>query len=118
LKLKCGHSPLNLRILSSTSDPFTLTTAQVPNLALTHRKRITVRVNIEVKKQVIIKGTVARYFLLWAVILRERGLASTEQEFPETVRLHDFLEGLSLQNLFCILGVPESQKILTKQLFW
>ncbi len=42
MKLKCAHSPLNLRLLSSTSVPFTLTTVQVPNLALTHTKRITV----------------------------------------------------------------------------
>jgi hypothetical protein len=42
LKLKCAHSPLNLRILSPTNVPFTLTTLQVPNLALTHTKRITV----------------------------------------------------------------------------
>jgi hypothetical protein len=41
LKLKCAHSPLNLRILSATSVPFTLTTVQVPNLELTHTKRIT-----------------------------------------------------------------------------
>ncbi len=44
LKLKCAHSPLNLRILSSTSVLFTLMTVQVPNLALTHTKRITVYV--------------------------------------------------------------------------
>ncbi len=43
LQLKCGHSPLNQRILSSTSVPFTFTTVQVPNLALTHTKRFTVR---------------------------------------------------------------------------
>jgi hypothetical protein len=36
LKLKCAYSLLNLRILSSTSLPFTLTTVQVPNIALTH----------------------------------------------------------------------------------
>jgi hypothetical protein len=42
LKLKCAHSPLNPRILSSTSVPFTLTMVQVPNLALTHTKQITV----------------------------------------------------------------------------
>ncbi len=42
LKRKCSHSPLNLRILSSTSVPFTLTTVQVLNLALTHKKLITV----------------------------------------------------------------------------
>ncbi len=41
LKLKCAHSPLNLRILSSKSVPFTLTTVQVPHLALTNTKRIT-----------------------------------------------------------------------------
>ncbi len=34
--------PLNLRILSSTSVPFTLTKVQEPNLALTYTKRITV----------------------------------------------------------------------------
>jgi hypothetical protein len=33
---------LNLRILSLTSVPFTLTTVQVPNFALTHTKRIAV----------------------------------------------------------------------------
>ncbi len=32
----------SLRILSSTSGPFILTTVHVPNLALTYRKRITV----------------------------------------------------------------------------
>ncbi len=42
LRLKCAHSPLILRILSSRSAPFTLMTVQVPNLALTHTKRITV----------------------------------------------------------------------------
>ncbi len=42
LKLKCAHSPLNLRILSSTSVPYTLKTVQVPNSELTHKKRITV----------------------------------------------------------------------------
>ncbi len=42
LRRKCSHSLLNLRILSSTSVPFTLTTVQVLNLALTHKKRITV----------------------------------------------------------------------------
>ncbi len=42
LQLKCAHTPLNQRILSSTSVPFTLTTLQVPNLALTHTKRFTV----------------------------------------------------------------------------
>jgi hypothetical protein len=46
LKLQCAHSPLNLRILSSTSVPFTLTTVQEPNLALTHMKRITVHASI------------------------------------------------------------------------
>ncbi len=43
LKLKCSHSHMNLRILSSTCVPFTLTTVQVPSLALTHTKRITVQ---------------------------------------------------------------------------
>jgi hypothetical protein len=39
---KCAHSPLNLGILSSTSVPCTLTTVQLPNLALVETKRITV----------------------------------------------------------------------------
>ncbi len=42
LQLKCAYSPLNQRILSSTSVPFTLTMVQVPNLALTHTKRFAV----------------------------------------------------------------------------
>jgi hypothetical protein len=42
LKINCAHSPLNLRILSLTCVPFTLTTVQMPNIALTHKKQITV----------------------------------------------------------------------------
>ncbi len=42
LKIKCVDSRVNVHILASTSVPFTLTTVQVPNLALTHKKRITV----------------------------------------------------------------------------
>ncbi len=43
LKIKCVDSRVNVHILASTSVPFTLSTVQVPNLALTHTKRITVR---------------------------------------------------------------------------
>jgi hypothetical protein len=46
LNLKCAQSPLNVGILPSTSVPFTLTTVQVPNLALTYTKRITVKNDI------------------------------------------------------------------------
>jgi hypothetical protein len=42
LKIKCVDSRVNVNILASTSVPFTLSTAQVPNLALTHTKWITV----------------------------------------------------------------------------
>ncbi len=42
LKIKCVDSRVNVQILSSKSVQFTLTTVQVPNLALTHTKRITV----------------------------------------------------------------------------
>jgi hypothetical protein len=42
LKLKCAHSPLSVRIISSTSVPFTLMTVHMPNLALVETKRITV----------------------------------------------------------------------------
>jgi hypothetical protein len=42
LKIKCVDSRVNVHILDSTSVPFTLTTVQVSNLALTHAKRITV----------------------------------------------------------------------------
>jgi hypothetical protein len=41
LQLKCAHSPLNVRILASTSVPFTLTTVQVQKLAITHTKQCT-----------------------------------------------------------------------------
>jgi hypothetical protein len=44
LKLKCTHSPLNVRILSSTCVPFPLTTVQVPNIAPVETKRDTVQV--------------------------------------------------------------------------
>jgi hypothetical protein len=42
LKIKSVDSKVNVHILASTGVPFTLTTVQVPNLALTHKKRITV----------------------------------------------------------------------------
>ncbi len=42
LKIKCLDSRLNVHILASASVTFTLTTVQVPILALTHTKRITV----------------------------------------------------------------------------
>ncbi len=42
LKIKCVDSRVNVHILGATSVPFTLSTVQVPNLALTHAKRITV----------------------------------------------------------------------------
>jgi hypothetical protein len=42
LKIKCVDSRVSVHILASTIVPFTLTTVQVPNLALTHTKRITV----------------------------------------------------------------------------
>ncbi len=35
-KLKCAHSPLNLRILTSLSDPFTLMPVQVSNCTNSH----------------------------------------------------------------------------------
>jgi hypothetical protein len=42
LKVKCVDARMNVHILASTKVPFTLTTVQVPNLALTHTKRIPV----------------------------------------------------------------------------
>jgi hypothetical protein len=42
LKIKCVDSRENVHILASISVPFTLTTVQMPNLALTHTKRKTV----------------------------------------------------------------------------
>jgi hypothetical protein len=42
LKIRCVDSRAKVHILASTSVPFTLTMVQVPNLALTHTKRITV----------------------------------------------------------------------------
>jgi hypothetical protein len=51
LKIKCVDSRVNVHILASTSVPFALTTVQVPNLALTHTKRITVQWACEQSKQ-------------------------------------------------------------------
>ncbi len=42
LKIKCVDSRVNVHSLSSTGVSFTLTTVQVPNLTLIHKKRITV----------------------------------------------------------------------------
>ncbi len=43
MKIKCVDSRVNVAIFASTSVPFVLTTVQVPNLAITHKKWITVR---------------------------------------------------------------------------
>ncbi len=43
LKIKCVDSMVNVHILDSTSVPFTLMTVQVPNIALTLTKLITVK---------------------------------------------------------------------------
>ncbi len=43
LKIKCIDARVNVHDLALTSVPFTLTTVQVANLALTHTKRITVQ---------------------------------------------------------------------------
>ncbi len=50
LKIKCVDSRVNVHILASTIVPFTLTTVQVPNFALTQTKRITVYVFIQNRK--------------------------------------------------------------------
>jgi hypothetical protein len=42
LKMKCVDSRVNVNTLALTSVQFTLATVQVPNLALTHTRRITV----------------------------------------------------------------------------
>ena len=42
MKIKYVDSRVNVNIFASTSVPFILTTVQVPNLALTHKKWITV----------------------------------------------------------------------------
>ncbi len=42
MKIKCVDSRVNVNIFASTSVPFILTTVQVPNLELTHKKWITV----------------------------------------------------------------------------
>ncbi len=49
MKIKCVDSRVNEHILASTSVPFTLTTVQLPSLALTHTK-ITVSMDIEREK--------------------------------------------------------------------
>jgi hypothetical protein len=46
LKIKCVDSRWNMHILASTIVLFTLTKVQVPNLALTHTKRITCSVEM------------------------------------------------------------------------
>jgi hypothetical protein len=43
LKIKCVDSRVNVHVLDSTSVLIILRTVQVPNIALTHTKRITVR---------------------------------------------------------------------------
>ena len=63
LKIKCLDSRVSVHILASTIVPFTLTTVQVPNLALTHMKRITVWVYINRLKTMNVEiGTKAAQF--------------------------------------------------------
>ncbi len=42
LKIKSVDSRMKMHILAAKNVPFKLSTVQVPNLALTHKKRITV----------------------------------------------------------------------------
>ena len=49
MKIKCVDSRVNVHIIAATSVPLTLSTEQVPNLALTHTKRITVHAYFEVQ---------------------------------------------------------------------
>jgi hypothetical protein len=42
LKIICVDSRVNVHILAATRVPFILSTVQVPNLAVSHTKRITV----------------------------------------------------------------------------
>ncbi len=42
MKIKCVHSRVKVDNLASTRVPFTLTTVEVPNVALTHKKWIIV----------------------------------------------------------------------------
>jgi hypothetical protein len=63
LKIKCVDSRVKVHILASTSVPFTLMTVQVPNVALTHTKRITV-----------CRGWVATGGLVIAGLLGKHGL--------------------------------------------
>ncbi len=48
MKIKCVDSRVNVNIFALTSVPFILTTVQVPNLALTHKKWITVDIVDEI----------------------------------------------------------------------
>ncbi len=52
MKIKCVDSRVNVNILASTSVPFILTTVQVPNLALTHKKWITVHYKKEFEREI------------------------------------------------------------------
>ncbi len=46
VEIKWVDSTVNVHILAFASVPFRLTTVQVPNLSLTHTKRITVHVGM------------------------------------------------------------------------
>jgi hypothetical protein len=92
---QCAHSPWILHILSSTSVPFTLTTVQVPNLELTHTKRITVHKNQEFQirphfltplvppfppspQQKLLRSSISlcHFFSMWQVVGVEAGAHS------------------------------------------
>jgi hypothetical protein len=65
LKIKCVDSRVNVHNLSSTDVPFTLTTVQVPNLALTHKKRITVY-SVDVFLPGVDEGAGAHLLKIWS----------------------------------------------------
>jgi hypothetical protein len=53
LKIKCVDSRVNVNIFASTSVPFILTTVQVPNIAPTHKKWITVQEVTDDRRRVL-----------------------------------------------------------------
>ncbi len=60
LKIKCLVSRVNVRILASTSAPFTLTTVQVPKLALTHTDKKEIQISSHKEIQ---KGSIAKSYM-------------------------------------------------------
>jgi hypothetical protein len=108
LEIKSVDSRVTVDILAATNVPFTLSTVQVPNLALTHKKRITVhlsKIQNGRQKQRSGQHTLGRQKELYKKLFKTRGSSKTTYSafvrFPKmaSCSMSDFVFAVCIPDL-------------------